>query len=120
MIYGIKQYIIGDGQTFAAKSDQSTITFLDTNNPNYIDDDILYSVCKQTSKFPNAIIDICRKTNAKNFNTRLQYICGLYKVKEIFWRILPTQCGGWTLACGAFIIDGDFDYSKYEILDNTQ
>jgi hypothetical protein len=56
------------------------------------------------------------------FNTYLQYVCGLWGISDVFWRMEPytftsRSVTPITNAIGAFIVEGDFDYVLYEELN---
>jgi len=112
MIYGIKQFKLGQGQLLLANSSKSVTKYLNTKwsqaETGYINDKVSFSIFEEIGRQPNCVIDVSRSKDLKYFETYLQYVCGLHGVKEIYWRLCPCECGNWCLAMGAFVIEGDF------------
>lgn len=115
MIYGPRQFELAQWQT--VKPISATVKCLNRVHPEgkrYIVNDAEISVIESQKAYE---IDISQYKDDKQFEMYIQYLCSCYKVKDIFWRILP--CGmatsaDLTWAIGAFIIDGQFDYSQYK------
>ena len=117
MIYDIKQFALARGETLKAKSLQSTTKFVNLDSTRvgkkHISAKRIFSIQQTTGSMPNSFIELFKCSDLKQFETYIQYVCGLYKVKEIYWRVQPCMCGNWAWAIGSFVIDGDFDHSQY-------
>lgn len=121
MIYGIRQFKLAQGQLLRAR--QYSITkYLDASH-NYqkhiscFDNDVFEAV--SVGNECSFMVSLSAFKTAEEFDTYLQYLCGLYKVKEIFWQHTPYTFTTNTAAkisntVAAFIIEGDFDYGLYE------
>ena len=118
MIYGVRQFRLGQGQIPKPKSD--TVKCLDCNGPNP------YSLFYKTNRqffvgCNDCVKEICiaRMMDRAAFDVYVQYLCGLWCVRDVFWRMEPytftsVSMAPVTNAIGAFVVDGDFDYGVYE------